>query len=86
VARILGVAVLVSLLIGLSAAAFAQIDEDDRASAGEWIFFVTLTAIVTAGLVLLRVVWYRRTNPHTHLPSRIKRRRARGPIGRGPLL
>ena len=85
-ARILRAIVVVGLVISLtSPMACAQVDEDDQASAGEWIFFVTLTTIVTACLVLLGFVWPRRMNPYTRLPSRVRPRRARGPIRKGPL-
>jgi len=63
--------------------AFGQTDHDDDASLGEWIVLLGLTAIGGIGLVLLRVVWRRHTNPHTGLPSRVKRRRARGPLRGG---
>jgi hypothetical protein len=55
--------------------AFGLADHDDDASAGEWMFLAVLTAIGASFLVLLAVVWHRTTNPHTHLPSRVKRRR-----------
>jgi membrane protein DedA with SNARE-associated domain len=65
--------------------AFGQTDHDDDASLGEWIFLIVLTAIVVIGLAILRVVYRRATNPHTGLPSRVKRRHARGPLRRGRL-
>jgi hypothetical protein len=55
--------------------AFGQADNEDDASAGEWIFLAVLTAIGGGFLVLLAVVSHRTTNPHTRLPSRVKRRR-----------
>jgi hypothetical protein len=48
--------------------------DDDRASAGDWIY----VAIVVLGTVALMVVVVvgsrRRVNPHTGLPARLKRR------------
>jgi len=64
------------------AMAFSQTDSDDYASAGEWIFLAALTAIGTSLVLLFVVVWHRRSNPHTGLLSRVKRRRARGPCAR----
>jgi hypothetical protein len=65
--------------------AFGQTDHDDDASVGEWIFLAVLTAIGTSFLMLLAVIWHRNTNPHTGLPSRVKRRRARGSLRGGRL-
>ena len=65
--------------------AFGQTDHDDGASVGEWIFLAVLTAIGTSFLMLLAVIWHRTTNPHTGLPSRVKRRHARGSMRGGRL-
>ena len=65
--------------------AFGQTDHDEDASVGEWIFLAVLTAIEACFLVLLAVGWHRNMNPHTGLPSRAKRRRARGPMRGGRL-
>jgi hypothetical protein len=82
--KTLEVLVLVVLVIWVSqSVGFGQIDLDDQASREEWIFFATLVAFNTAGLVLLAIVWHRNRNPHTGLLSRVKGGRARGPIRRG---
>jgi hypothetical protein len=65
--------------------ACGQTDSDDYASAGEWIFLAVLTAIGISLVLLFVVVWHRRSNPHTGLLSRVKRRRARGPLRGGRL-
>lgn len=65
--------------------AFGQTDHDDDASVGEWIVLAVSTAIAISFLVFLAVVWHRHTNPHTGLPARVKRRRARGPLRGGRL-
>jgi hypothetical protein len=84
--KVLGALVTIVLAIWIPhSIAFGQTDHDDDASLGEWIVLLVLTAIGAIGLVLLAVVWRRNTNPHTGLPSRVKRRRARGPMRGGRL-
>lgn len=65
--------------------ACGQPDPDDYASAGEWVFLAVLMAIGTSLVLLLVVVWHRCGNPHTGLLSRVKRRRAKGPLRGGRL-
>ena len=65
--------------------AFGQTDHDDDASVGEWIVLAVLTAIGVSFLVFVAVVFHQNTNPHTGLPARVKRRRARGPLRGGRL-
>jgi len=82
--KVLGALVMIVLAIWLPhSIAFGQTDHDDDASVGEWMFLAVLTAIGTSFLVLLAVIWHRNTNRHTGLPSRVKRRRARGPLRGG---
>jgi membrane protein DedA with SNARE-associated domain len=84
--KIFGALATILLTIWISySIAFGHTDHDDDASLGEWIFLIVLTAIVVIGLAVLRVVYRRDTNPHTGLPSRAKRRRARGPMRGGRL-
>ena len=73
--KVVGALVIVLAIWLPPSIAFGQTDHDDDASVGEWIFLAVLTAIETSVLVLLAVVWHRNTNPHTRLPSRVKRRR-----------
>ena len=84
--KVLRALVMIALVIWLPhSIAFGQADHDDDASVGEWIVLAVFTAIGIGFLVLLAVVWNRNTNPHTRLPSRVKRRRARGPLRGGRL-
>jgi NADH:ubiquinone oxidoreductase subunit K len=84
--RVFGALATILLTIWIShSIAFGQTDHDDDASLGERILLTVLTAIVVIGLAVLRVVYRRHTNPHTGLPSRVKRRRARGPMRGGRL-
>ena len=78
--------IMIALVIWLPhSIAFGQTDHDDDASVGEWIVLAVSTAIAISFLVFLAVVWPRHTNPHTGLPARVKRRRARGPLRGGRL-
>ncbi len=63
--------------------ACGQTDSDDYASAGEWMFLAVLIAIGASLVLILVVVWHRCGNPQTGLRSRVKRRRARGPLRGG---
>lgn len=77
---------MIALMIWLPhSIAFGQTGHDDDASVGEWVVLAVLTAIGITFLVFLAVVWHRNTNPHTRLPARVKRRRARGPLRGGRL-
>jgi hypothetical protein len=83
--KVAGALAMIALSIWPPSIALCQTDADDYASTGEWIFLAVLTAIGTSLLVLITVVWHRRRNPHTGLPARVKRRRARGPVRGGRL-
>jgi heme exporter protein D len=76
--------IVLTLWLPLSIAC-GQTDSDDYASVGEWIFLAVLTAIGTSLVLLVVVVWHQCSNPHTGLLSRVKRRRARGPLRGGRL-
>jgi len=62
------------------ACAYAQ--DQDRASFGEWIVLLIVAAGVLSLLVLVPVLRRRNLNKHTRLPSKVKTRRFRGPLGR----
>ena len=83
-AKALGALGMIVLVVWLpTSIAWGQTDSDDYASAGEWIFLAALTAIGTSLVLLLVLVWHRCGNPHTGLRSRVKSRRARGPLRGG---
>jgi uncharacterized protein YjeT (DUF2065 family) len=65
------------ILVGLLPA-YAQ--DEDRASVGEWIALAIIVAGVVSVIIIAPVLWRRDTNRHTGLPSKIKRRRGRGPL------
>jgi hypothetical protein len=84
--KVIGALIMIALVIWLPhSIAFGQTDHDDDASVGEWFVLAAFTAIGISFLVLLAIVWHRNTNPHTGLPARVKRRRARGPLRGGRL-
>jgi hypothetical protein len=85
-AKALGALGMIVLVVWLpTSIAWGQTDSDDYASPGEWIFLAVLTTIGTALILLFIVVCHQFSNPHTGLLSRVKRRRARGPLRRGRL-
>jgi hypothetical protein len=57
--------------------AWAQINDDEYASRGEWIFLVVLTTISALMIALAIIAWQRGMNPHTGLPHQTRRRRPR---------
>jgi len=59
--------------------AMAQADADDHASRGEWMYLAILSVETAILLLVFTVFRHRHENPHTGLPSRIKRRRPRKP-------
>jgi hypothetical protein len=50
---------------------------DDQAAPAEWISFVALVVLAVALIVVAAIAHTRNVNPHTRLPSKIKRRRYR---------
>jgi hypothetical protein len=71
-----GVAAMALLLLPQIGA--AQDDVDDHASPGEWLYLAILSVETTALIVVFSLFRHRQVNPHTGLPSKVKRRRARG--------
>jgi hypothetical protein len=57
-------------------------DDEYRASAGDWIYLGAIAASMIALALIILVSARRNLNAHTGLPSRVKRRRARGPLKR----
>ena len=55
---------------------------DDQAAPAEWISFAVLIGLVVAFIVVAAIAQARNVNPHTRLPSRIKRRRYRRDLTR----
>jgi membrane protein YdbS with pleckstrin-like domain len=70
------------LLIVLLPAFVAYAQDEDRASVGEWIALAIIVAGVVSVIIIAPVLWRRDTNRHTGLPSKIKRRRGRGPLNK----
>jgi Ca2+/H+ antiporter len=72
--------VVMALLLSLPPSTVYGQDEEERATVGEWVA-LALFSIVAAVLIVTYVVNMRRnTNRHTGLPTKVKRRRARGPL------
>jgi uncharacterized protein YjeT (DUF2065 family) len=78
--RLLEIRTLICMLFLLPSIAWAQ--DDDRATVGEWIALLVILAGLVSVLVIAPVLWRRDANPHTGLPSKIKRRRGRGPLSK----
>ncbi len=73
------------LILSLQGSVVAGNGNEDRASASEWIYLGILL-VGTVALLLVAVILGRRgVNPYTRRPSKIKRRRARGPLKGGDL-
>jgi hypothetical protein len=70
------------ILIVLLPAFVAYAQDEDRASVGEWIALVIIVGGVVSVIIIAPVLWRRDTNRHTGLPSKIKRRRGRGPLNK----
>jgi membrane protein YdbS with pleckstrin-like domain len=68
------------ILVVLLPAFVAYAQDEDRASVGEWIALAIIVAGVVSVIIIAPVLWRRDTNRHTGLPSKIKRRRGRGPL------
>jgi len=83
--RSVGAIALVALLAPLFVSTALGSPDDDQATSGDWVFLATLTALVAASLVPLRIIWRRRINQYTRLPSPVRGKRARGPLRRGRL-
>jgi hypothetical protein len=73
-------ALFMSMFLLLPLVAYPQDHDHERASGGEWIVLLILLAGLVSLTVILPVLWRRNANPHTGLPSKIKRRRGRGPL------
>jgi hypothetical protein len=78
VPMLVGTGLLISMLLLLPSTVGAQ--DDDRATVGEWIVLAIILIGAVSVVVIVPVLWRRDANPHTGLPSKIKRRRARGPL------
>jgi uncharacterized protein YjeT (DUF2065 family) len=78
--RLLEIRTLICMLFLLPSIAWAQ--DDERATVGEWIALLVILAGLVNVLVIAPVLWRRDANPHTGLPSKIKRRRGRGPLSK----
>lgn len=59
---------------------YAQDEQEDHASAGEWVGLALDSLVAVVLVVIVAIACRRNTNPHTGLSSRIKHRRARGPL------
>jgi hypothetical protein len=55
-------------------------EDEDRASAGEWTYLAIVAVADVILIVVIVAAWRRRANPHTGIPGRIRRARARGPL------
>ena len=55
-------------------------EDEDRASAGEWIYLAIVAVADVILMIVIVAARRRRANPHTGLPGRIRRARARGPL------
>jgi TRAP-type C4-dicarboxylate transport system permease large subunit len=64
-----------------SSTVYGEDDEEDRASGAEWVTLVIDSLVAIVLLVVVTIECRRNANPHTGLPSKIKRRRSRGPLG-----
>jgi hypothetical protein len=74
---------LILLLLACPAVVLAQ--DEDHASAGEWLYLVVLVAMTMALVVAAIVSSARHVNPHSRLRSKVRRRRSRRNFhGRGP--
>jgi hypothetical protein len=72
----------IPLVLVLASSAAGVHDGGDRVSAGEWLYVgeAAIALIVLLVIVVLARAGHR--NPHTGLPSPIKRKRARGPLSK----
>ena len=72
-----------ALLLAYPAVVLAQ--DEDHASAGEWLYLAVLVAMTIALVVAAIVSSARHVNPHSRLRSKVRRRRSRRDFhGRGP--
>jgi hypothetical protein len=59
--------------------------DEDHASAGEWLYLAVLVAMTIALVVAAIVSSARHVNPHSRLRSKVRRRRSRRDFhGKGP--
>ena len=71
------------LLLAYPAVVLAQ--DEDHASAGEWLYLAVLVAMTIALVVAAIVSSARHVNPHSRLRSKVRRRRSRRDFhGKGP--
>jgi hypothetical protein len=71
------------LLLAYPAVVLAQ--DEDHASAGEWLYLAVLVAMTMALVIAAIVSSARHVNPHSRLRSKVRRRRSRRDFhGRGP--
>ena len=75
--------VAIALILALQPTASCGHDEE-RASGAEWLYLTIVAVSAVILMIVIVVVWRRRANPHTGLPGRIRRARARGPLKNRP--
>ena len=72
-------------LLSLAYPAVVLAQDEDHASAGEWLYLAVLVAMTIALVVAAIVSSARNVNPHSRLRSKVRRRRSRRDFhGRGP--
>jgi hypothetical protein len=75
----------VTQLVMLAHPAVALAQDEDHASAGEWLYLAVLVAMTIALVVAAIVSSARHVNPHSRLRSKVRRRRSRRDFhGKGP--
>ena len=74
-----------TLVVMLAHPAVVLAQDEDHASAGEWLYLAVLLAMTMALVVAAIVSSARHVNPHSRLRSKVRRRRSRRDFhGRGP--
>jgi hypothetical protein len=72
----------IPLVLVLASSAAGVHDGGDRVSAGEWLYVGEVVIALIVLLVIVVLVRGGHRNPHTGLPSPIRRKRARGPLSK----
>jgi hypothetical protein len=81
--KVVTLAVIIAMQLVLSwPPAMAYGDTHERASSGEWLVLSIIMGGALAVVLIVLVLEHRSVNPHTRLVSKIRRKRARGPLTR----
>jgi hypothetical protein len=75
--------VVTALLLALPSSTVHGHEDEDRATVGEWVGLgiFSIVAVILIGICVVNM--RRNTNRHTGLPTKVKGRRARGPLKGG---